>query len=65
MAALATDIDISVLYHGVDPKNVHRLVSVVCIFVLMMNHIYLSSLCNDYANLMSDKKKRNGVASRV
>lgn len=37
LAALATEIDISVLYRGLDPKNVHRLVSVVCIFVIMTN----------------------------
>lgn len=32
LAALATEIDISVLYRGLDPKNVHRLVSVVCYY---------------------------------
>lgn len=30
LGALAIEIDISVLYRGLDPKNVHRLVSVVC-----------------------------------
>uniref|UniRef100_A0A2P2MPN3 USP domain-containing protein n=2 Tax=Rhizophora mucronata TaxID=61149 RepID=A0A2P2MPN3_RHIMU len=32
LAALNTDIDISVLYRGLDPKNMHRLVSVVCYY---------------------------------
>lgn len=32
LAALNTEIDISVLYRGLDPKNTHSLVSVVCIF---------------------------------
>uniref|UniRef100_A0A803L904 USP domain-containing protein n=1 Tax=Chenopodium quinoa TaxID=63459 RepID=A0A803L904_CHEQI len=32
LSALATEIDISVLYRGLDPKNVHRLVSVVCYY---------------------------------
>lgn len=32
LAALATEIDISVLYRGLDPKSVHRLVSVVCYY---------------------------------
>lgn len=30
LVALNTDIDISVLYRGLDPKNKHSLVSVVC-----------------------------------
>lgn len=30
LSALSTEIDISVLYRGLDPKNIHRLVSVVC-----------------------------------
>ncbi|XP_015879540.3 uncharacterized protein LOC107415685 isoform X1 [Ziziphus jujuba] len=32
LAALNTDIDISVLYRGLDPKNMHGLVSVVCYY---------------------------------
>ncbi|CAO2826742.1 unnamed protein product [Amaranthus hypochondriacus] len=32
LGALAIEIDISVLYRGLDPKNVHRLVSVVCYY---------------------------------
>ncbi|KAI4336052.1 hypothetical protein L6164_014628 [Bauhinia variegata] len=32
LAALNTEIDISVLYRGLDPKNTHRLVSVVCYY---------------------------------
>lgn len=32
LAALNTSIDMSVLYRGLDPKHVHNLVSVVCIF---------------------------------
>lgn len=32
LTALETEIDISVLYRGLDPKNVHRLVSVVCYY---------------------------------
>ncbi|XP_022929671.1 uncharacterized protein LOC111436182 [Cucurbita moschata] len=32
LAALSTEIDISVLYRGLDPKNVHNLVSVVCYY---------------------------------
>ncbi|KAL3846004.1 hypothetical protein ACJIZ3_003407 [Penstemon smallii] len=32
LAALSTDIDISVLYRGLDPKNKHCLVSVVCYY---------------------------------
>lgn len=32
LAALATEIDISVLYRGLDPKNRHCLVSVVCYY---------------------------------
>ncbi|XP_021761693.1 uncharacterized protein LOC110726521 isoform X1 [Chenopodium quinoa] len=32
LSALATEIDISVLYRGLDSKNVHRLVSVVCYY---------------------------------
>ncbi|KAJ9560193.1 hypothetical protein OSB04_005353 [Centaurea solstitialis] len=32
LAALATEIDISVLYRGLDPMNSHRLVSVVCYY---------------------------------
>ncbi|KAK2998831.1 hypothetical protein RJ639_023902 [Escallonia herrerae] len=32
LAALATEIDISVLYRGLDPKNKHCLVSVVCYY---------------------------------
>ena len=31
LAALNTEIDISVLYRGLDPKSTHNLVSVVCI----------------------------------
>ena len=30
LAALDTEIDISVLYRGLDPKSTHSLVSVVC-----------------------------------
>lgn len=30
LAALSTEIDISVLYRGLDPQNKHCLVSVVC-----------------------------------
>ena len=36
LAALATEIDISMLYRGLDPKNVHRLVSMVLLFILMV-----------------------------
>ncbi|XP_022135262.1 uncharacterized protein LOC111007268 isoform X2 [Momordica charantia] len=32
LAALSTEIDISVLYRGLDPKNTHNLVSVVCYY---------------------------------
>ncbi|XP_022727644.1 uncharacterized protein LOC111283379 isoform X3 [Durio zibethinus] len=32
LAALNTEIDISVLYHGLDPKNKHNLMSVVCYY---------------------------------
>ncbi|GAB4860675.1 hypothetical protein Ancab_035838 [Ancistrocladus abbreviatus] len=32
LSALATEIDISVLYRGLDPKNIRRLVSVVCYY---------------------------------
>ncbi|XP_050220988.1 uncharacterized protein LOC126671275 [Mercurialis annua] len=32
LAALNTEIDISVLYRGLDPKSTHRLVSVVCYY---------------------------------
>ncbi|XVE57026.1 hypothetical protein DITRI_Ditri04bG0058500 [Diplodiscus trichospermus] len=32
LAALNTEIDISVLYRGLDPKNKHNLVSVVCYY---------------------------------
>ncbi|GAB2240662.1 hypothetical protein Droror1_Dr00021180 [Drosera rotundifolia] len=32
LAALSTEIDISALYRGLDPKNIHRLVSVVCYY---------------------------------
>ncbi|XP_021866211.2 uncharacterized protein [Spinacia oleracea] len=32
LAALSTEIDINVLYRGLDPKHVHRLVSVVCYY---------------------------------
>ncbi|CAN1266008.1 Inactive ubiquitin carboxyl-terminal hydrolase 54 [Linum perenne] len=32
LAALSTQIDVSVLYRGLDPKNVHGLVSVVCYY---------------------------------
>lgn len=32
LATLTTEIDISVLYRGLDPKNKHRLVSVVCYY---------------------------------
>lgn len=32
LAALTTEIDIGVLYRGLDPKNKHRLVSVVCYY---------------------------------
>ncbi|CAI9753896.1 unnamed protein product [Fraxinus pennsylvanica] len=32
LAALSTEIDISVLYRGLDPKNKHCLVSVVCYY---------------------------------
>ncbi|KAE9601467.1 putative ubiquitinyl hydrolase 1 transcription factor C2H2 family [Lupinus albus] len=32
LAALSTEIDISVLYRGLDPKNTHGLVSVVCYY---------------------------------
>ncbi|CAI9787272.1 unnamed protein product [Fraxinus pennsylvanica] len=32
LAALSTEIDISVLYHGLDPKSIHCLVSMVCYY---------------------------------
>ncbi|KAL8091545.1 uncharacterized protein LOC141692568 isoform X2 [Apium graveolens] len=32
LAALATDIDIGLLYRGLDPENRHRLISVVCYY---------------------------------
>lgn len=32
LGALNNEIDISVLYRGLDPKSKHSLVSVVCIF---------------------------------
>ncbi|KAL8244088.1 hypothetical protein R6Q59_010346 [Mikania micrantha] len=32
LAALSTEIDLSVLYRGLDPKNTRRLVSVVCYY---------------------------------
>ncbi|KAJ8753561.1 hypothetical protein K2173_022802 [Erythroxylum novogranatense] len=32
LAALSTELDISVLYRGLDPKNIHNLVSVVCYY---------------------------------
>ncbi|KAF5730114.1 hypothetical protein HS088_TW20G00484 [Tripterygium wilfordii] len=32
LAALSTEIDISVLYRGLDPKNTHSLASVVCYY---------------------------------
>ncbi|KAL2465300.1 Ubiquitin carboxyl-terminal hydrolase-related protein [Abeliophyllum distichum] len=32
LAALSTEIDISVLYHGLDPKSIHSLVSMVCFY---------------------------------
>ncbi|GER27122.1 ubiquitin carboxyl-terminal hydrolase-related protein [Striga asiatica] len=32
LAALSTEIDISVLYRGLDPQNRHRLVSMVCYY---------------------------------
>ncbi|OWM65342.1 hypothetical protein CDL15_Pgr008932 [Punica granatum] len=32
LAALSTDIDMSVLYRGLDPKHIHSLVSVVCYY---------------------------------
>ncbi|XP_021593186.1 uncharacterized protein LOC110600623 isoform X2 [Manihot esculenta] len=32
LAALSTEIDISALYRGLDPKNMHSLVSVVCYY---------------------------------
>ncbi|XVF09167.1 hypothetical protein REPUB_Repub07fG0068300 [Reevesia pubescens] len=32
LAVLKTEIDISVLYRGLDPKNMHNLVSVVCYY---------------------------------
>ncbi|XP_039013323.1 uncharacterized protein LOC120142942 [Hibiscus syriacus] len=32
LAALSTEIDIAVLYRGLDPKNKHNLVSVVCYY---------------------------------
>lgn len=32
LAALATEIDISILYRGLDPKSVHRLMSVICYY---------------------------------
>lgn len=35
VAALNTEIDISVLYRGLDPKNKHNLVSVVCISLFL------------------------------
>ncbi|KAL8140761.1 hypothetical protein V2J09_006782 [Rumex salicifolius] len=32
LSSLTTEMDISILYRGVDPKNMHRLVSVVCYY---------------------------------
>ncbi|CAI9112340.1 OLC1v1012779C3 [Oldenlandia corymbosa var. corymbosa] len=32
LTALSTEMDISILYRGLDPKNKHRLVSVVCYY---------------------------------
>lgn len=57
LAALNTDIDISVLYRGLDPKNMRSLVSVVCIFgaqqkclffiIFEMQHFILQNLSCD------------------
>lgn len=36
LAALNTEIDISILYRGLGPENKHRLVSVVCALSLSL-----------------------------
>ncbi|KAJ0106477.1 hypothetical protein Patl1_17879 [Pistacia atlantica] len=40
LAALSTEIDISVLYRGLDPKSSHSLVSVVCMLELTLTVCY-------------------------
>ncbi|CAI0549437.1 unnamed protein product [Linum tenue] len=54
LVTLSTEIDISVLYRGLDPKNVHTLVSVVCYYG---QHYHCFAYSHDYERwIMYDDK---------
>ncbi|XWS37423.1 hypothetical protein CRYUN_Cryun19dG0041800 [Craigia yunnanensis] len=54
LAALNTEIDISVLYRGLDPKNKHNLVSVVCYYG---QHYHCFAYSHDHSRwIMYDDK---------
>ena len=48
LAALNTEIDISVLYRGLDPKNKHNLVSVVRMCILSLSLCVCLSFIFEY-----------------
>ncbi|XP_019152794.1 PREDICTED: uncharacterized protein LOC109149467 isoform X2 [Ipomoea nil] len=61
LSALSTEIDISVPYHGLDPKNKHHLVSVVCYY---RQHYHCVAYSRDHEKwIMYDDKNVKEIGS--